>query len=85
MLIARGPDGENARTRYFERLQRREEERRDSGPRDLVERSLIRVGKRVSYHERVTTLDIQYPRSPPLALHKHNSSIIIADAAKWIS
>jgi len=45
----------------------RREERRDSGVRDVVEKSLISLGQRrrwnssncqISYHERVTTLDI---------------------------
>jgi hypothetical protein len=90
-LVARGLDGESARmrTRGFERSRGREE-RRDSDVRDLVKRSPISPGqrrrwnssnRRISYHKRATTLDIQHLRSPTLASHRHNG-IIIADAAK---
>jgi hypothetical protein len=67
----------------------RREERRDSGVRDVVEKSLISLGqrrrwnssnRRISYHERATAPDIQHQRSPILASHSHNS--IIADAAR---
>jgi hypothetical protein len=79
-----------ARGRDSSRDREEREERRDSGVRDLVERLPISPGqrrqwnssnRRISYHERAATLDIQHPRSPTLASCRHNS-IVITDAAR---